>query len=204
MRSTVRATSVALVFSAVSAIAARAQATSLKVAYVNTEAIMAAAPGRVQAESLLSKEGQGYREQLQKLQDSLNTLETAYQKDEAKLTPAVKDAKQKTMQALANDIQLRNAQFQQQWNQRQDEVMAPVREVVHKVLDDIRTEDGYAMIFANDPQQLTIVASDKNLDITDRVIARLKSTSAPALPTAKAAPAAAAPAGVRPPKPPEP
>ena len=36
--------------------------------------------------------------------------------------------------------------FQQQFAQRQTEVMAPITDVVKKVLDDIRTEDGYAMI----------------------------------------------------------
>ncbi len=55
---------------------------------------------------------------------------------------------------------------------------APVTEAVKKVLEDIRIEDGYAMIFANDPGQSAIVSADKNLDITDRVVARLRTVAA--------------------------
>jgi len=59
------------------------------------------------------------------------------------------------------------------------------------VLDDIRSEDGYAMIMTGDPQ--LILSYDKNLDITDRVVARLKTIAA--MPTKVGAPVSA-PAGV--------
>ena len=55
----------------------------------------------------------------------------------------------------------------------------------------IRTEDGYAMIISGDPQ--LILSSDKNLDVTDRVVARLKTIAA--TPTKVGAPVSA-PAGV--------
>jgi outer membrane protein len=82
--------------------------------------------------------------------------------------------------------------------------MAPITDAVKKVLDDIREEGGYAMIFDNAPGASNIVSADKNLDITDRVISRLRATPA----GVKAAPAAAkpgapsSPAGVTRPKPP--
>ena len=93
--------------------------------------------------------------------------------------------------------------------QRQSELMAPIMESVRKVLEDIRAEDGYAMIFSSEPGASPILAADKNLDITDRVVSRLRATAKPSLPSASAAPAPkpgapAGPAGVtRPPsKPP--
>lgn len=176
---------------------AQAQAGGLKVAYVNTEALMAAAPGRAQADSLLNKEGEGFRAQLQKLQDSLNNQLASYQKKEPTMTAAQKDAAQKSLNALETDLQAKNQQFQQQFQQRTNEVMAPITEAVRKVLDDIRAEDGYAIIFANDPGGSSIVAADKNLDITDRVVARLRTVAATA---PKAAAKPGAPAGVTTPK----
>jgi hypothetical protein len=74
--------------------------------------------------------------------------------------------------------------------------------MVKKVLDDIREEGNYAMILMNDPGQTPIVSADKNLDITDKAISRLRATKAPALPAVKAGGAPAAPAGVTKPKPP--
>ncbi|HTE46351.1 MAG TPA: OmpH family outer membrane protein, partial [Gemmatimonadaceae bacterium] len=155
-------------------------------------------------ESLLSKESEGLRTRLQKMQDSVNTMLTKYQKDEPTLTAAVKDTRQKAIQSLETDLQAQNLKAQQQWNQRQAEVMAPITDAVKKVLDDIRVEDGYAMIFDNAAGQSSIVSADKNLDITDRVVSRLRATKAGAV-AAPAAPktgAPVSPAGVVKPKPP--
>src|SRR6185437_4451069 len=158
MRSLLCATAFALSFP-LGAASARAQA-PLKIAYVNTQALLAAAPGRAQAESLLTKEGDSYRAQLQVLQDSVNNMLAKYQKDEPTLTTAQKDSRQKAMQALEAELQAKNQQFQQQFAQHENEVMGPVTEQVRKVLDDIRAEDGYALILANDPQGSAIVAAD--------------------------------------------
>jgi len=204
MRSILRATAIALV-STVMAGAASAQGT-VKIGLVNTQALMEAAPGRAAAEAVLTKEGEGYRAQITKMQDSINTLLNKYQKDEPTLSATAKDTRQKAIQSLETDFQAAQLKFQQQFAQRQSEVMAPITDAVKKVLDDIRVEDGFTMILSNDPQTTNVVSYDKNLDITDRVVSRLKATPAKAIadPAAakKPAGAPASPAGVTRPKPP--
>jgi outer membrane protein len=200
MRSLFRAAAAALAFTAVAGVA-QAQ----KIAYVNTQALMEVAPGKAAADSALAKESEGYRAQLQKMQDSLNSMFTNYTKKEPTLTAAQKETQQKAIQGFETTVQAKQLQLEQQFAQRRNEVYAPITEAVKKVLDDIRAEDGYAIILANDPGQSPIVSADKNLDITDRVVARLR--------TVKAGPVAApgsgkttptGPAGVTrpPPKPP--
>ena len=200
MRSIVRATAFALVLPVTAVVAQAPQPGQGKIVFVNTQALMEAAPGRAAAESLLSKEGQGYQVQLQKLQDSLNTMLSNYQKAEPTLSAAAKDTRQKALQALETDLQTKNQQFQQQFDARKNEVMAPITDLVKKVLDDIREEGGYAMILMNDPGQSIIVSADKNLDITDRAVSRLRASKAPAAAATKPAPNS--PAGVTRPKPP--
>ena len=119
------------------------------------------------------------------------------------MSAANKDKETKALQALEQELQTKNQQFQQQYDQRKQEVLAPITDMVKKVLDDLREEGNYAMILMNDPGQTPIVSADKNLDITDKAISRLRATKAPAIPAAKAG-APAGPAGVtRPgPKPP--
>jgi len=77
---------------------------------------------------------------------------------------------------------------------------------VRKVLEDIRAEDGYAVILSNEPGASPILAADKNLDITERVVARLRTVAAtkPATPAATKTVGAptSAPSGVTRPKPP--
>src|SRR4029079_7142904 len=79
--------------------------------------------------------------------------------------------------------------------------MAPSPDVVKKVLDDIREEGCYAMILMSEPGQSVIASADKNLDVTDKAVWRLRATKAPAVPATKAG-APSAPAGVTRPKPP--
>jgi len=200
MRSILRAASVALSFTVMSGVA---QAQAAKIGYVNTQALMEAAPGRAAADSALQKTGEGFRAQLTALQDSAQKLLAKYQKDEPKMTPAAKDKAQKDLQTLDTELQAKNTQFQQQFEQRRNELYAPLTDAVKKVLDDVRQEDGYAMIFMNDPQTSIIVSADKNLDITERAVSRLRATKATAIKATepvKGAPAA--PAGVTKPKPP--
>jgi outer membrane protein len=202
MRSMLRATVIALVLSSVANVV---HGQALKIAFVNSQALMPAAPGYAAAESTLSKEGEGFRTQLQKMQDSVNKLLSDYQKAEPTLSAATKDSRQKAIQSLETDLQAKQLQFQQQFQARQNEVMAPITDAVKKVLDDIREEGGYAMILDNAPGASNIVSADKNLDITDKVVSRLRATPTSAV---KAAPAAAkpgapsSPAGVTRPKPP--
>ena len=86
-------------------------------------------------------------------------------------------ARAELFQALEDTLQSKQQAFQQQYQAKQNELLAPITDLVKKVLDDIRREDGYAMILDNAPGASVIVSADKNLDITDRVVSRLRATS---------------------------
>lgn len=206
MRSTIRATTVALSLTVAAGVAAplhaQAATTSGKIAYVNTQAIMEAAPGRDSATAILNREGQTFQVQLQKMQDSLNGMMQKFQKNEPGMTAAAKKKVQDEMNALNTALEAKNLQYQQQFQARTNEVMAPIQDVVRKVIEDIRAEGGYAMILDHTPGQTPIIAADKNLDITDAVVSRLRATARPALPTVPKGGAPATPAGVTPKKPP--
>jgi outer membrane protein len=196
MRSSLGAAVAALALAAVAGVA-QAQ---IKIAYVNTQALMEVAPGKAAADSALAKESQGFRVQLQKMQDSLNAMFTDYTKKEPTLTAAQKETRQKAIQGLETELQAKQLQLEQQFAQRRSEVYAPITDAVKKVLDDIRAEDGYALILANDPGASPIVSADKNLDITDRVISRLRTVKAAPVVAPKTNPSPTGPAGVtRPP-----
>ena len=125
---------------------AQAQQSQFKMAFVNMAILLDNAPGRTQAESTYARETRSYSDQLKRMNDSLNTLFTSYQKAEPTLTAAQKETRQKAMRDLQGALQEKQQQLSQQAQQRQNELMAPIMEQVKKVLDDIRTEDGYSMI----------------------------------------------------------
>jgi outer membrane protein len=171
---------------------AQSASAQFKIAFVNTGVLLDNAPGRAQAESTYARETRTYGDQLKRMSDSLNTMFASYQKAEPTLTAAQKETRQKSMRDLQSQLQEKQQQLTQQAQQRQNELMAPIMEQVKKVLDDIRNEDGYSMIITGDPN--LILSYDKNLDITDRVVARLKTLAA--TPATKPGAPVSAPAGV--------
>jgi Skp family chaperone for outer membrane proteins len=81
---------------------------------------------------------------------------------------------------------------------RQAQLVKPIMERVQNVIEAIRAEDGYSMILDVGAGASVVVAADKRLDLTDRVLARLKAQGPP--PPAPASGAVPTPAGVTRPK----
>jgi outer membrane protein len=182
-----------------------AQQQPMKIAYVNPQALFENAPGRVQAETTFARETAGFRTELTRLGESLQQAVQAYQREQASLTPAQRETRERGLRAREDSLRGRQQQLEEQAARRQGELMAPIMESVRKVLEDIRVEDGYAMILSNEPGQSAILVADKNLDITERVVARLKTVSAsrPASTTRPGGAPTASPSGVTRPRPPE-
>jgi outer membrane protein len=209
MRPSIRATLLAPILCLMAVPTAHAQSACTKVGYVNTSVLMEAAPGRIAAESLLNKMGDGFKAVLAKEQDSAQKMLAAYQKGAATMAATAKDKAEKDLQAIENDLQSKQQAFQQQFDAKSQEVMGPIKDVVKGVLDALREEGCYALIFDNAQGASGIVSADKNLDITDKAVSRLRATPAPKInatttTTAPVKGAPASPAGVtgKPPKPP--
>lgn len=175
MTSIVRATMLAAAGLVLVAMPGRAQAVPTpKIVYVNTQALLDVAPGRVSAESTYNAESQAWSDKLSKMGQDIQAMIADYQKSEATLTDAAKTARQKAIQAKQQAYADSQQAINQQAQQRQTELMGPVMQGVRDMLDKIRAENGYALIL--DSQ--AVLSSDKNLDITDNVVARLKIAAA--------------------------
>ena len=174
-------------------------ATTPRFAYVDSRAILQRAPGSAAIQAQISKERADAQASVTKMQDSLRTMYDAYLKEQATLTPAQKEAREKALQTKNAEFDQKVGQMDQDMQKRQYDLIQPMMAQIREVLDKIREEEHYTFIFdvGNDPG--LIVAADKNLDITDRVVARLKPVTATVTRTdSSKAPGAAkgAPAGV--------
>jgi outer membrane protein len=176
-----------------------APAAVVKVGFVDSRVIMDRAPGRREAEAMFQRETAPFENQVKAMSDSLNGMIAAYQKAEPALSATDKEKKQKDIRDKQAEFQERTQKLQQQAQAREAELVQPILDQVRKVLDEIRAEDGYAVVFDLSGGTGTIVAYDKNLDITERVIARLKPVVLGGKPDSAKAGAAGrpAPAGVR-------
>jgi len=204
MRVLLRATSLALATSLIVIGAAGAQTAqpaapvTVKIGYINSALLLQEAPGRAEAEAQFDREVGAYRTQLQRMNDSLNTLMAAFDRDAAKLDTTTRAARGKIIRDRETEYQARARGLDSTMQARQAQLVKPIMERVQSVIEAIRQEDGYSMILDVGAQASVVVAADKRLDLTDRVLSRLKSQGAP--PATPASGAVPQPAGVTRPK----
>jgi outer membrane protein len=189
-------------------VAAQSPATQApKFAYVDSRTILQRAPGSAAIQAQITKERSDAQASVSKMQDSLRQMYDAYLKEKATLSAAQQEAREKALQTRNAEFDQRVGQMDQDMQKRQYDLIQPMMAQIREVLDAIRNEESYTFIFdvGNDPG--LIVAADKNLDITERVISRLKPIATNVSPrpdSTKANATRPAPAGItRPPtKPP--
>lgn len=200
MRMLLRASMIALATSLIFAGAASAQAQTsaapTKIGYINSQAILAQAPGRAEAEAQFDREVGTYRLQIQRMDDSLKTMMAAFDRDAPKLDSATRESRRTTIGQREVEYQTRARGLDSTMQARQAQLVKPIMERVQTVIETIRAEDGYAMILDVGAQVSLVVAADKRLDLTDKVLARLKAQG----PAPTASSTVPQPAGVTRPK----
>lgn len=157
---------------------ASGQSANLKVAYVDSEAIIRQAPGYQAASEAFNQTAAGWRDTLQQKRQELERLFEEYKKQEVVLSPEKKTEKQQEIQELQLEAQ---EYFQTKFGPegqaatRQAELMQPIIERVNDVIEEVRRDQGYALIF--DLSDGALVAGDPTLNITNEVVQRLNTQS---------------------------
>lgn len=169
---------------------AGAQGTPQRFAYINSQKIMAEAPGRAVAESTYSREMGQVQAQLQRMDDSLKLMVNAFEKDARGLDSAKREGRAKVVRDRQEEYQHRAEALNQQMQQRQAELARPLMEQISKVIEDMRVQGNYTMIFDVGSANSVVVAADKSLDLTDQVVARLKQLGPPKPETSSTTPTA--------------
>lgn len=153
---------------------AAAQQTAGKVAFINSRVVLAAAPGYAKAESLYTGEVAGYRLEVQKMQASLDSAVQAFQQSSVVLSPSARTAKQKDLEGQQQRLEARMQELQEKAVQRERDLLEPIQQRVTSIVEGVRAAGGYAMIFDVGVQNSGIVAADRSLDLTQKVIDQLK------------------------------
>ena len=187
MRQVTRNILVALSAVVVAAGTAGAQA---KIGYVNTQAVIAQTPGRATAEAEFNKRFAPLNSEAQKMDSTWKAMLATFARDST-LQPAQREAKAQELQQRQTQYQSRMQAIEDSAAALRQRLMQPIMQQLEKALEDVRQEGGYALIFDVGQQGVSpIVAADTTLDITARVIAKIK--------TMPAAPMSTSPSAARP------
>lgn len=162
-----------LVALAATALGASSASAQQKFAFVDSRLIVERAPGAIAAQAALQKESNEMQQKVKLWQDSLQALVSAYEKVRETIPAATRTTREKAIQDRQADYAKRAEEMDQAMQVRQQELSQPVMAQIRETLEDLRKEEGYTFIF-DVAASGVIVAADKNLDLTEKVIGRLK------------------------------
>jgi outer membrane protein len=136
--------------------------------YVNTQAILPLAPGAVEAQQSFQAELTGFEDEMRALGTEIDSLVEAYRRQEALLDQASKDQKQQEIVQKQQAANVRRAELEQLSEQRRQALLGPILDRVREVIEQIRAENQYSIVF--DLAEAGVVAADSTLDITAAVL----------------------------------
>ncbi len=141
--------------------------------YLNSAEIIQSTPGAAEAQRTFDQEIADRRAELQEEAAVVDSLVRDYQQQEELLSPQAKEDKQQEIRSRQQALQTRRLEMENELGERQQELLQPILERVSGVIEEIRAERDYAMVF--DISTEGVVAADPSLDITELVKARLGS-----------------------------
>lgn len=169
----------ALLLLAVAPVSAQAIA-SCKVAYVNGRIVLQSTPGYAQADSIFSREVQVYSTEVTQLQAALQAAAAKFEETSVMLSATNRAAERKKLEDQQAALDKRREDLSQKAAERRQELVSPIEQRITAVIEGIRAENNCAMIFDVAVDGNAILAADKALDLTAKVIERLRGAPAAA------------------------
>jgi outer membrane protein len=122
----------------------------MKVAFVDNQELFSVLPEAKKVDSLLQqfqevlkKTGEDYQQELEEKAKKFNT-------DSSKLTTIQKEAERRKLQDIYNRVVNYNQEAQQQLQNKQQELVAPLQKSVNSLITQVAKENGYTHVFSRD------------------------------------------------------
>lgn len=154
---------------------AEAQAT-VKIGYIDSQAILDQDPSAQAAQQQFEASLVTYQAEVQQLGQNLQLLMDQYEQQQAMLSVEAKANREEEIRLKQAQYEQRIGELEQQASVRQAELVEPVMERITAVIEEIRAEGAYSMIF--DVAAQGIISADPALELTAEVIRRLQSAAA--------------------------
>lgn len=151
---------------------------AVKLGYIDSQQILNQDPVALQAQQQFESDLANYRAEVDQIGQELQGLIGQYEQQEAMLSEEAKNNRQEEIRLKQTQYQQRISELEQQAGLRQAELVEPVMERINAVIEDIRADGNYSMIF--DVAAQGIISADPALDLTAEVVRRLQAGAATA------------------------
>ena len=143
----------------------------LRLGYIDSQAILAQAPGATEAQDQFERDMARFRAELDQMGEEVQGMIQQFEQQQLTLSPQARETQGQSIQARQDEYNQRAQELEGEAGRRQAELVQPIMDQVTEAIDQIRTEGGYAIIF--DLSAQAIVSADPNLNLTQAVIDRL-------------------------------
>jgi len=148
--------------------AADAPSTIFKVAFVDLQRALQTVEAGKKAKTLLEKRVTAKREEIEKLQATLQKEFEQFEKKAAILNDSAKAQKQQELQKRYMELQKNYADSQQELQKEERELMKPLIEEFRSVVEGIGKEKGYQLIV--EKNEGAVLYAEAGADLTEVVI----------------------------------
>ena len=150
------------------------QAGQQKVVYVNTQTILQNTPGAAQADSAFQREWARFQARAGRLQARFDSASREYNRVVPTLASAARQQRQREMAQLQQRTEQGLQELRDSAQAHREALMAPFSQRISAVIEGVRAEYNYAVVFDVAALPGGIVAADPSLDISRTVIQRLQ------------------------------
>lgn len=147
---------------------------------INTQEIIMAMPETKTMQTNMEAYGKEIQDNIETMQVEFNTKYQDYQKNYNTLTDMAKEMKEKELQDLQGRIQEFQSRAQQEYQKKQNELLAPIIEKAKNAIDKISAAGGYLVVFDTSTGSLAYFDEATLTDISADVRKELGITETPA------------------------
>ncbi len=147
-------------------------AAELKLGFVNFAKILEEAPQAIAAQNKLEKEFSGRSKKVIDGQKEIKTLEDKLAKDGAVMSDAERAKSERNISALRRDMKRDSDEAREDLNIRRSEEVSKLQKLVYEAIVALAKKENYDLIVADGA-----IYSSERVDITDKVMARLKAAA---------------------------
>lgn len=118
-----------------------------KLGYIATDELISLMPEAEKADADLKEYQSDLAQRGQDLMKDLSYKDSVFVKDSAKMSPSMRDIKKDELMELYQKVQSWNQKAQDMYNQKAQELIAPLRSKAMDAIKAVAKENGYAYIF---------------------------------------------------------
>lgn len=153
-----------IVLAAVAILAGFALQAQPKFAHVNFAELVQLMPEADQARATMAASSKEAQETLQAMQEEINNKYTQYEQKVSTWSPAIRESKEKELTDLNRRAQEFYQNIQQELQQQQEQLMAPIYQKAQEALNNLAKEGGYVYVF--DRQSALYIDDTQSTDLT--------------------------------------